>query len=188
MRKQFSIRTEMHVAELGDDLELHFIPEVYGDQFLDAYAQLQDAQSGLGADGKDVSGLSGDKLRALYGAIREFLKQLMTEESAKRFANFVVEQGGKTVADFRTREEAEQFASGLKGATRVVDESLRLPDRVLIELMEWAVELYGSGSGGGRPTGSSSGSAPASSKAGTPSRAASRSKASMSTAGRSGRS
>ncbi|MFF4292082.1 hypothetical protein ACFY0N_00325 [Streptomyces vinaceus] len=49
---------------------------------------------------------------------------------------------------------------------------MRLPDRILIDLMEWVLELYGR-----RPNGSSGDSAPPSRRAGTPGKAASRSRA-----------
>lgn len=37
--KRFSLHTEPHVAEIGDDLAFEFRPEVDGDEFLDAYSQ-----------------------------------------------------------------------------------------------------------------------------------------------------
>lgn len=177
-RKQFSLNTQPHVAELGD-VELLFIPEVLGDEFLDGYGKLTEAQAKVsGAD--DLSKASPEELRALYGAMRAFLVGLMTPESAARFARFEVIKGGETIADFRSREEAEKHAADWKGAT-VVDRSMRLPDRVLVELLEWTVELYGGGEA--RPTGSSSGSSRASRRAGTAGKASSRSKGSTSTAG-----
>ncbi|MFD9903930.1 hypothetical protein [Streptomyces sp. NPDC059063] len=176
MRKQFTLATDPHVAEVGD-VELHFVPEVYGDKFLDVYAELQKAQEGVG-DAKDLSKLSGDKLRGLYKGMREFLAQLMTEESAAVFARFDVVVGGEVLADYRRSVEAEEHASRVGG--QVVDRSLRLPDRVLVELFEWTVELYG---GGNRPTGPSKGSARPSSRTGTRGKGSSPSKVSTSMRG-----
>lgn len=179
--KQITLNTEPHVAEVGPH-RLLFAPEVYGDQFLDAYASLQEVQKEVG-DG-DLSKLSGDKLRGLYGELRGFLARLMTPEGAAEFNRFEVINGrdGQVLADFRTREEAEDHADKLEFDAGVEDKSIRLPDRVLVELMEWVVDLYGGG--GSRPTGSSNASARASSKAGTRGKAASRSRASTPAAGR----
>jgi hypothetical protein len=55
----------------------------------------------------------------------------------------------------------------------------RLPDRILVDLLEWTVEQYGA-----RPTGSSSGSAAVSPSRGTRGSATSPSKASTRTRGR----
>ncbi|WP_328434589.1 hypothetical protein [Streptomyces sp. NBC_00425] len=173
-QKQFALRTEPHVAQIGADLELRFTAEVYGDEFLDAYAELQEAQAALGAADGDMSKLTGDKLRVLYTAIRTFLFKMMTEESADRFQRFEVHQGD-AVEVFRDRAEADLYAGRLEGAARVVDKSVRLPDRVLIELMEWSVELYGGG-GETRPTGPSKGSSAGSRRTGTRGKAPSRSK------------
>lgn len=58
---------------------------------------------------------------------------------------------------------------------------MRLPSRVLMELFEWSLEVYG---GGGRPPTSSSGSSTPSRKAGTTGTGTSRSKGSPRTRGR----
>ncbi|MFE0545214.1 hypothetical protein [Streptomyces sp. NPDC058891] len=181
--KQFSFNTRPHVAKLGDTAELHFIPEVFGDQFLDGYKKIQDARERINGQ-TDLTALSSEELRALYAAMRTFLAGLMTPESAAEFLRFEVIKGGKTVADFRFRDEADAHAAGLAGA-RVEDKSMRLPDRVLTELLEWVTELYGGGDS--RPTGSLSGSSRASRRAGTPSKGSSRSKGSTSTRGASAR-
>jgi hypothetical protein len=145
-RKQFTINKEPHVAVIGDDLELQFLPEVMGDEFLEKYGAMQDAYKDLGVDLNNMTGLDVDTLRGAVRILREFLAGLMLPES---------------VPDF---------------------EAARLPDRVLIQLMEWAVELYGGG--GQRPPTSSTGSVPASPPPGSRGRAVSRSKASTSTRGR----
>ena len=178
-RRQFTLNTEPHVAEIGDT-ELLFQPEVMGDEFLDAYEDLQEAQKRLGVDVNNLSGVAPDKLRSVVRSLRLFLARLMLPESADQFVRWEVIKGGTVVESFGTPDEAEEYACGLKGAT-VRDAGMRLPDRVLVQLLEWAVELYG---GGQRPTGSSTGSAPASAPPGTRGRAVSRSKGSTRTGGR----
>lgn len=143
-KKTFTLNTEPHIAEIGD-VQLAFQPEVMGDEFLDAYEALREAQSALGVDMDDLSAVESSQLRQVSAALKTFLARLMLPGSAEMFTE------------------------------------MRLPDRVLIELMEWSVELYGSG--GNRPTGRSSGSAQASPRTGTPGRAPSRSKALTSTSG-----
>lgn len=175
-RKSFALNKDPHVADLGDLGELHFTPEVYGDRFLDAYSELQDAQQALGADGGDTSSLSGPTLRALYGAIRTYLTKMMTDESADRFSRYEVSREGQVIEVFRDRAEADGYAEGLGAGVRVVDKSMQLPDRVLIEIMEWSIELYGGGAKA-RPTGPSKGSSAGSKRTGTTGRATSRSRA-----------
>ncbi|MFF4829819.1 hypothetical protein ACFY20_44595 [Streptomyces sp. NPDC001312] len=182
--KDFAVRTENHVANFGELGTLEFIPEVFGDEFLDGYSKIQDAQRALEGE-SDLTKMDPLDLRRVYVSMREFLARLMTPESAARFLRFEVIKGGKVVADFRSREAAEAYASELTGAVRVEDKSMRLPDRYLVELLEWTSELYAGG--GDRPTGPSSGSSRASRRAGTPSKGSSRSKGSTSTAGRSAR-
>ncbi|UJV42993.1 hypothetical protein [Streptomyces sp. AMCC400023] len=175
-RKSFAMNREPHVADLGDGTELHFVPEVYGDRFLDAYGDLKEAQAALGAEDKEISELSGDRLRSLYGAIRTYLAKMMTDESAAIFNRYEVSQAGTVVEVFQVEELALTCCEGLGGGARVIDKSLRLPDRVLIELMEWSLELYGGGAKA-RPTGPSKGSSAGPKRTGTSGRASSRSKA-----------
>ncbi|WP_326791820.1 hypothetical protein OHA79_04525 [Streptomyces sp. NBC_00841] len=66
---------------------------------------------------------------------------------------------GKPVESFTDAAEADEYAAEIPNA-RIVD-GLRLPDRVLVELLEWVVELFGGG-GGQHPPTSSGGSAAAS--------------------------
>lgn len=179
MKKLITLNTEPHEAEVGPH-RLYFVPEMYGDEFLDAYGRLQEVQKALG---DDAATMTGDQLRSLYGEMKTFLARLMTKECAEEFSRFEVVAGGQTIGAYLSREDAEEAAAGYEadGAT-VVDKSVRLPDRVLVELMEWVVELYGGG--GSRPTGSSNGSAPASSRAGTGGKGPSSSRASTRAAGR----
>lgn len=174
--KSIAFNTEPHTANVGPHTLL-FTPEVYGDEFLDAYGRLQDVQKAVN-DGEKLADMGGQKLRHLYREMRGFLARLMVTESAEIFSRHVVTgPAGESIGTFVDHEEAAKAADEVEGAT-VEDKSLRLPDRVLVELMEWVVELYG-GNGGSRPTGSSNASAGRSAKGGTSGRAASRSRASI---------
>lgn len=183
MKKIITLNTEPHEAEVGP-YKLYFQPEMYGDEFLDAYGRLQEVQKTL-EGGDDSATMSGDQVRSLYGEMKTFLARLMTEESAAEFSRFEVVVDGATVGVHIAREDAEAAAADDFNGATVVDKSIRLPDRVLVKLMEWVVELYGGLEGGGnRPTGSSKGSAPASSKAGAGGKGPSPSRASIRAAGR----
>ncbi|MFF2964221.1 hypothetical protein ACFVT1_36260 [Streptomyces sp. NPDC057963] len=146
-RKSFALRTESHVAEIGDDIELEFQPEVMGDEFLDAYEALQDTYTELGVDPSNAAGMTPAQLRTTTDAVRAFLAGLMLPESAAQF------------------------------------DTMRLPHRVIVALLEWTMEIYG-GNGGQRPPTSSNGSAAASPPRGTRGTASSRSKGSTPARGR----
>lgn len=135
--KKFSLHTEPHVAEIGDDLAFAFHPEVDGDAFLDAYDQLKDRYSGLQLDGgAGLDGVQTSDLREAISAVRAFLSELMLPEAAARFA------------------------------------TTKLPNRIVLQLLEWVMEIYG----GGRPPTSSGGSATTSRPGGTRGTARSRSR------------
>lgn len=114
-RRKFELNTEPHVAEVGEH-EFKFKPEVYSDEYLDAWANMQAMLAGLNREDKDPTAI---KERAVTSttAIKEFVAALMLPESAELFA------------------------------------TIKLPDRVLLEIERWVLEVYGL-----RPTGSSSGS------------------------------
>lgn len=160
--KSFAINKEPHVAEIGDDLELEFQPEVMGDEFMDAYQQLRDAQQQSGVDLDDLSGVEGTDLRRVTRAVRVFLGGLMLPESAALMLRLDVVADGKVMESHDDLDTALARAAELEGA-RVVD-GLRLPDRVLLQLVDWVIELY---SGGQRPPTQSAGSSTASRPAGT---------------------
>ncbi|CAL9613654.1 hypothetical protein SUDANB1_05680 [Streptomyces sp. enrichment culture] len=151
-RKSFALNTEPHEAAIGD-IVLKFIPEVYGDEFLDAYIQLRDAQKSVGGGGENADPA---ELRQAMASLRAFLADLMTEESRVLFTRVDVVKGGEVLETFQSWDEAETYAEGVVGGASVV-QHLRLPARVLTELMEWVAELYGGGTSN-RPTGRSSGS------------------------------
>ncbi|MEW2568303.1 hypothetical protein [Streptomyces sp. NPDC047070] len=178
---KISLNTEPHKAEVGPHTLL-FQPEIFGGEFLDTYNRLQEVQKEF--SDADFETMSGDQLRNLYQEMRNFLCRLMTPESAAEFSRFVivaVADRSNVLEEFRTREEAESHAKEIKTPTAIEDKSMRLPDRALIQLMEWVVTLYGGTSA--RPTGSSSGSARSSSKTGTRGKGASRSRASIRASG-----
>ncbi|MFD7964365.1 hypothetical protein ACFV5J_26565 [Streptomyces zaomyceticus] len=180
--KKFALNTDPHVAEIGDDETLLFLPEVMGDEFLDSYGRLQETTKALDVDLNDAASVDLSQVRGAHTALRLFLASLMLPESAERFARWEVHAGGKTISSHAEPDEAREAAEGRQGA-KVVDAGLRLTDRVLVDLMEWVVELYG-GAGGRRPPTSSSDSAQASQRPGQRGRGASPSRGSTSTRGR----
>lgn len=123
-RKRFTVNTEPHVAEIGDD-EFLFKPEAYTDELMDAWASLRtledataqtrtkDPDDGTPVDPTEVV----ERAKRASASIRQFVVSMMLEASIPRF------------------------------------NEVKLPDRVLIELMRWVMEVYGL-----RPTGSSNGS------------------------------
>ncbi|MFI0827303.1 hypothetical protein ACH4Q7_22925 [Streptomyces roseolus] len=171
--KRFAFNKEPHTAEIGDEVVLKFHAEIYGDEFLEAYERLTQGFKRLGVDLGDLSGTDPQTLRATIRTLRGFLARLMLPESAEAFARWVVVKGGKDLAVYSDPDEADEHLVREEGAT-LRDESLRLPDRILVGLLEWSIELYG---GGSRPSTSSTGSSRASQPAGTPGRAPSRSRA-----------
>ncbi|MEV5677075.1 hypothetical protein [Streptomyces sp. NPDC052179] len=160
--KSFAINRTPHVAEIGEELELRFQPEVMGDEFMDAYQQLRTAQQQSGVDLDDLTGVDGTDLRRVTRAVRVFLGGLMLPDSAELMLRLDVEVDGAVVESFQDLDAALARAGELEGG-RVVD-GLRLPERVLMELVNWVIELY---SGGQRPPTSSTGSSTASRPPGT---------------------
>ncbi|MET9818343.1 hypothetical protein [Streptomyces sp. NPDC006355] len=154
-RRTFTINRTPHVADLGDGLELHFVPEIAGDEFLEGYVQLQEAYKGLGsASTDDAASVDLGKVGGIVKDLRAFLLGMMMPESKEVFSRFVVVKAGKEQGVYLSRAAAENAAEGVKGAT-VRDDSLQLSLRVLMEILEWVATLYG---GGQRPTGSSTAS------------------------------
>lgn len=163
--KSFTINTEPHVATVGET-KLLFQPEVMGDEFMDAYAELRDVQkSATGLDVDDLNGADPDQLRNITQSLRVFLARLMVAESAALFRRVDVVKDDEVLMSFVDREEADEYAASVEGAKAV--HGFRLPDRVLVQLLEWVVVLYGGGQEAKRPPTSSGASAPASRKAGT---------------------
>lgn len=178
--KSFSLNTDPHIAEIGDAIELLFLPEVMGDEYLDHYGALTERYQSLGIDLKNPTGMDAKTLRAASAGVRDFLVELMVPESAKEFSQWdVVDGKGKVVASFLRNSEATAKAEKAKDHA-VVFAGMRLPDRVIIELLEWSMTLYGAG----RPPTSSIDSASSPPPRGTRGTASSRSKGSTRTRGR----
>lgn len=155
-RRSFTLNRTPHVAELGDGLELKFQAEVMGDEFLEGYVALQETYRDIGVDARnDASNLDFSKAAGIIRELRTFIHGLLIPESQEVFSRFVVSQAGKELSVHHTRYQADAAAEAVTGPTTVRDESLQLPLRVLMEILEWVAELYG---GQQRPTGSSTGS------------------------------
>ncbi|MFI0934571.1 hypothetical protein ACH4RG_22975 [Streptomyces sp. NPDC021019] len=172
MKKSFALNVEPHEAAIGEHTLL-FQPEVMGDQFLDAYERLRTTQRAAGVDG-DLTAAEPAVLRQVVDELRVFLANLMLPESAKVFAQWEVRAGGETLGSYGSPAEAADAAESAGDGAAVVSVSLPLPDRIMVELLEFAVELYGGGAK--RPPTSSGGSAQASRSPGNPGRAGSRSR------------
>lgn len=177
--KKIALNKAPHVVEIGDEFRLEFVPEVYGDEFVDAYQGLQDTFKRLGIDLGNLAGSNLDRLGDAYSALRSFLAKLMLPASAEEFARWDVVAGGETIGTFHDWEEAASCADEQDGA-EVVSRCMRLPDRVLGELMDFVMEQYG----GGRPPTSSSVSAASSPPRGRSGTGTSPSRASTRTRGR----
>lgn len=128
----FEIRTEPHKAVIGS-VTILFEPEVVGAVFAQSYNKLRAAQ-------EKVSAAKGSKANSSKSAKAENVSPELMAELSKTMLEFVT--------GFVLPESEADF------------NKLRLPDRVLVQLMEWTAELYGGG--GGNPSdrgGSSSDSA-----------------------------
>ncbi|MER6557870.1 hypothetical protein ABT300_08895 [Streptomyces sp. NPDC001027] len=176
--RSFALNTAPHVAEIGAT-KLEFQPEVFGDEFMDAYVELREAQKAKGVDMDNLTDADAEDVRRTVRALRLFLARQMLEDSAALFLRLNVVKDGETLKTFADFDQAEKYAGQHKGS-RVVD-ALRLPTRVIVELLEWVVELYG---GGNRPTTSSAASSTPSRQAGRRGTGVSPSKASTRTSGR----
>jgi hypothetical protein len=83
--KKFSINTEPHRAEVGDETYL-FQPEIEGDELLDAWAALRDR---VPDRGEGTDGLTADEMRERTResrlALKEFVGSFMLDESRDAF-------------------------------------------------------------------------------------------------------
>jgi hypothetical protein len=171
--KSFSFNTDPHVATVNGT-ELRFEPEVMGDEFMDAFGELRDAQKAAqGIDLEDLSTLDPAALRGASRGLRGFLARLMLPEDAERFMALDVVKDGQVLSSHQDWDQAQQAAAQADGAR--VKWAMPMPDRILVQLMEWVTELYGGGADA-RPTGSSSASARALPRGGKGGPARSRSK------------
>lgn len=183
-RKTFTLNDTPHEAEIPSlGVVLKFVPEVMGDEFLDAYAEMREAQRReSGVDVEDLDAGDVEQLRKVTGSLRVFLSRLMLPESAALITRVDVVRGGEVLESFPSWEEAQAYAAGVKGGGARPVWALRLPDRLLLQLLDWTLELY---TGGRRPPTSSGASATPSSRGGTRSTGTSRSAPSTRISGRS---
>ncbi|MEU8102898.1 hypothetical protein AB0C18_04130 [Nonomuraea muscovyensis] len=72
-RRIFQLNTVPHVAEIGDDVELLFKPEVMGDEYLDGWERLQETYRRIDLDQSNLKAAPADKLKAASQAVRLFI-------------------------------------------------------------------------------------------------------------------
>lgn len=131
--RTFNLNTQPHQAMIGDTV-LKFEPEVIGSDFAEAYTSLQTLQTRVGDMGKPQRATSTKHAKDTGPAVDgQVLKDL--SDGMRSF-----------LRKFMLPESQTEF------------DGMRLPDRVLVELLEWVAELYGGGSGktpaaGGTSTG-----------------------------------
>ncbi|MET9913015.1 hypothetical protein ABZZ74_40665 [Streptomyces sp. NPDC006476] len=140
MRKTIQLHTEPHVLEVGD-AELLLEPEVMGASFVDAYAELAEAQKARGVDLENLGDADPSALRKTLRSVRVFLARQMLPESAELFTRLDVIQDGEVLDSFHELDQAEEFAAQHPGAR--IQDALRLPTRAVAEILEWVVEPYG---------------------------------------------
>lgn len=115
----------------------------------------------------------GDEFMDYYGALKETYAELGIDESD--MSDLSTEQLKKSEAAVRTFVSSTMLEESVK-----IFSTMRLPTRVLLQLLDWVMEVYGDG----RPPTSPSGSSKASAPPGTPSMATSRSTGPTRTRGR----
>ncbi|MEV8547283.1 hypothetical protein [Streptomyces sp. NPDC051572] len=110
-RKKIALNTEPHVVEIGDT-ELEFLPEVMGDEFVEAFGELKEAQKAAsGLDLDDLSTLDPSLIRGAARGMRSFPARLMLPETAELFTRInVVDKAGKVLDSFRDQDEAKAYA------------------------------------------------------------------------------
>lgn len=104
---------------------LEFLPEVVGTDFAEGYATLVEVQQKV-----KTTKASSTKHAKAEGMDPKTLREL--HDGMRAF-----------LSGLMMPDSQELFAT------------LRLPDRILVQLLEWVAELYGGGSGKGEGTGSS---------------------------------
>lgn len=116
----FKIRTTPHRAVIGDTTLL-YEPEAYGTEFVAEYNKLVEVQSRVGRKAAGTKANSSKHAKS-------------SDINAEELAEVNAAMRG-FVARFLLPESVPVF------------ESMRIPDRILLELVEFAAELYGGGSG-----------------------------------------
>lgn len=117
--KTFEIRTEPHEAVIGAHVLL-LEPEVVGAEFAQAY----------------------DEIREVQGKVKA--AQSSKGSSTKHAKSDGVDAAVLTELSDAMRTFIRRF---MLPDSKAVFDGLRLPDRVLVQLMEYVAELYGGGSG-----------------------------------------
>ncbi|AKA61742.1 hypothetical protein SEA_MAIH_4 [Streptomyces phage Maih] len=117
--KTFEIRTEPHEAVIGPHTLL-LEPEVIGAEFAQAYAAIREVQGKVKA--AQASKGSSTKHAKADGLDADVLTEL--SEAMRAFVRRFMLPDSQAVFD-----------------------GIRLPDRILVQLMEYVAELYGGGSG-----------------------------------------
>lgn len=115
--KRFALNTEPHVIEIGDDV-FRLQPEVVGTEFADAYAELRVIQDKV--KGAKPTSQKAGKAADLDPATLKKLTQSMKDFT------------GTFMLDDENRKRWQ---------------AARLPDRILVQVLEYVAELYGGGSG-----------------------------------------
>lgn len=77
------MRTTPFVAEIGDDIELAFYPELDTEEILEPYRKLVEATAA--ADWSNLQSVPPDQLAAMIGAIKAMLRSLMMPQSIEVF-------------------------------------------------------------------------------------------------------
>ncbi|AMD42745.1 hypothetical protein SEA_XKCD426_4 [Streptomyces phage Xkcd426] len=126
--KTFAINTEPHEAVVGTTTLL-LEPEVIGAEFAQAYDSLRVIQT-------KVKTAQGGKASSTKHAKEDGITSELLAELSDAMRTFV--------RKFLLPDSAAEF------------DKMRLPDRVLVQLMEYVAELYGGGSQGNDGGGTSS--------------------------------
>lgn len=119
--RSFEIRTEPHKAHIGTTTLL-LVPEANGADFVGEYAKLRAAQVKVSG----AKALSNKQARNGNPKFEEVSAEALTDLN-------------RTMRDF--------VSKFLMDESKPVFAALVVPDRVMLQLIEFAAELYGGGSG-----------------------------------------
>lgn len=125
--RTFTINTTPHVFDVGGT-QLLLEPEVEGAVFAEAYAQLREVQK--------------DAKRIEKSAKASSTKHKAADADADGMDPSTLLKLNKAMRDF--------LRGFMLPDSVAVFDGMRLPDRVLVQMMEAVAELYGSGSGDGQ--------------------------------------
>lgn len=118
--KVFALNTTPHVAVVGED-RYEFLPEVVGADFADAYGKLK---------------LMQDKVRTVKAG------KGPKDKGGGALDPKVLSELSRTMNDFIEGFMLDESQARWRAA--------RLPDRILVQMIEWVAELYGGGQGNGQ--------------------------------------